>query len=61
MDPRDSNPNCPVPSNNNPLHCTLQQDFLKFQSHGFYEAQGPAFNPTSNSAAAKNSFWREYS
>ena len=48
MDPPDSSPTCRVTSNNNPQHCTLQQEFLKFQSDEFYEALEPAFNPTSN-------------
>ena len=52
MDPPDSSPNCRLPLNNNPLHCRLQLEILKFQSDEFYEAQGPAFNPTGDNAAA---------
>ena len=53
MDPRDSSPTCRLPSNNNPLHCTLQQEFPKFQSDEFYEALEPAFHPTSNTLQRK--------
>ena len=53
MDPPDSSPTCRLPSNNNPLYCTPQQEFLKFQSDEFYEALEPAFNPTSNTLQRK--------
>ena len=48
MHPPDSRPTCHLPSHNNPLHCTLQQEFLNFQSEEFYEALEPGFHPTSN-------------
>ena len=53
MDPPNSSRTCCLPSNNNPLHCTLQQEFLKFQSEEFYEALEPAFNPASNTLQRK--------
>ena len=53
MDPPDSSPTCHLPSNNDCLHCTPQQEFLKFQSEEFDEALEPAFHSTSNTLQRK--------
>ena len=53
MDSPNSSPTCRLPSYHNPLHCILQQEFLKFQSDEFYEALEPAFHQTSNTLQRK--------
>ena len=54
MDPPDSSRTCHLPSNNNSLYCTMQQEYFKCQSDEFYEALEPVVDLTSNTVQRKS-------